>query len=60
MYAYRLLLAITLLYGNAASAQSLPEGEGREIVAETCNQCHELNIVTGSQRTEAQWQYVIR
>jgi len=59
MHSYRFLLAITLLCGGAASAQSLPEGEGRDIVAETCNQCHELNIVTGTRRTEAQWQYTV-
>ena len=59
MRLYLYLLAVTLLSGSAASAQSLPEGEGSEIVAETCNLCHELNIVTDSQRTEAQWQYTV-
>ncbi len=59
MRLYLYLLAVSILSGSIARAQSLPEGEGREIVAETCNQCHELNIVTGSQRTEAQWQYTV-
>ncbi len=55
-----ILLFISILgLAGAAAAQSLPEGEGQTIVAEVCNQCHELNIVTGMPRTEAQWEYVI-
>jgi hypothetical protein len=59
MYLYRCIIATALFISANASAQSLPEGEGKEIVANTCNQCHELAIVTATPRTAAQWQYVV-
>ena len=53
-----LLLAACL--NQPARAQStLPEGEGREIVADVCSQCHSLVYVTDARRTAAQWQYIV-
>jgi hypothetical protein len=59
MYHYRFIIAIAMFVSINASAQSLPEGEGKDIVENTCNQCHELGIVTATPRTAAQWQYVV-
>ena len=59
MYLKNMLFMTCLCLATGAQSQSLPEGEGRQIVAETCGQCHELGIVTGTRRTHDQWQYVV-
>ncbi len=43
----------------AAQAQSLPEGEGKQIVADTCGQCHQLRFVTDARHTREQWVYIV-
>lgn len=45
--------------GTSVQGQSLPEGEGRQVVADTCSQCHELSFVTDTRRTQGQWQYIV-
>lgn len=59
MYFKNMLLITCLCLVTGVQSQSLPEGEGRQIVADTCGQCHELGIVTATRRTRGQWQYVV-
>lgn len=58
-YRTALWLAVILSPAPLTHAQSLPEGEGREIVADVCSQCHGLVYITDSRRTAAQWQYIV-
>lgn len=56
------LLLITVVYvctASAMQAQSLPEGEGKQIVANTCVQCHEIRFVTDARHTREQWVYIV-
>ena len=41
---------------TADSASALPEGEGRELVARACSQCHSLEVVVGVRLTHRQWE----
>ena len=36
-------------------ALELPDAAGRSILTATCTQCHAVEMVTGSQKTESQW-----
>lgn len=55
-----LWLIVSFSFIPPVNAQaSLPEGEGREIVADVCSQCHGLVYITDSRRTAAQWQYIV-
>ena len=56
--ALRLLFAASLAL-PARAQSTLPEGEGRAIVADVCSQCHSLVYVTDTRRTAAQWQYIV-
>lgn len=61
MHAAKLLLS-TIIYVCTAStlqAQSLPEGEGKQIVADICGQCHQLRFVTDARHTREQWVYIV-
>jgi hypothetical protein len=44
---------------NASTQESLPQGEGKDIVEYVCTQCHELAYITDSRKTPEQWQFVI-
>jgi competence protein ComEA len=67
MGASSVLLAGALLcslgWSAAATAQSdesrLPDGDGRDIVARACSQCHGLENVTEDRRTRGDWQDVV-
>lgn len=41
---------------SAQASVSLPEGEGRALVARACSQCHSLLLVTGVRLTRKQWE----
>lgn len=43
----------------AYSQDSLPEGEGRNIVEYVCSQCHGLLQVTTASKTAEQWQHLV-
>jgi len=55
----QLSFILTFCMSTAVQAQSLPEGEGKQVVADTCGQCHELRFVTDTRRTHGQWQYIV-
>lgn len=50
---------IALFIWSSTGAQELPEGEGRNVVAAICSQCHQLRLITDRMRTREQWQYVV-
>lgn len=41
--------------GNAAGAQNLPAGEGKDVLVKTCTGCHALSVVTSQHKTEDGW-----
>jgi len=47
--------AIALLAAGTVHAQSLPEGEGRNLVEAYCQQCHELSTVTRAGYARDAW-----
>ncbi len=60
--AIRLIFAVFLCFFGICSANSqdtLPEGEGRDIVEYVCSQCHDLLPVTSASKTSEQWMYLV-
>src|SRR5215831_8102473 len=56
-----LLLVLTLLCGAPAiSAQELPEGKGKGLVAAHCNSCHPFQARVGAGYTPKGWATVLR
>src|SRR5262244_3648354 len=56
-----LLLVLTLLCGApSVSAQELPEGKGKELVAAHCNSCHPFQARVGAGYTPKGWATVLR
>lgn len=55
-------LAIPALAAAAlpVAADTLPEGEGREIVEYACSQCHDLVPVTSAAKTPPQWRFLVQ
>jgi competence protein ComEA len=52
----RLLIAVAVFSATAA-AQSLPDGQGKQVVESVCSLCHEpAPAVLGKQWTKAQWE----
>jgi len=49
------MLACALLAGAPAHAQTLPQGEGRELVATACSQCHTLAVIMGGRDGPVGW-----
>jgi mono/diheme cytochrome c family protein len=52
-----LVLAAAPARAQAPGASPLPEGEGREIVAAACSQCHGLNAFTGIRENAQAWRW---
>src|SRR5215831_15059186 len=56
-----LLLVLTLLCGApSVSAQELPEGKGKGLVAAHCNSCHPFQARVGAGYTPKGWATVLR
>ena len=54
-----LLLAFVTPGTGTVRQQELPEGEGKELFARKCSQCHSLEDATASRRTRGQWDGII-
>ncbi len=55
-----LLPAMFLGMAIPSAAQSqFPDGKGKEIVEMVCSQCHGLNHVSDSRRTQEEWESVV-
>jgi quinoprotein glucose dehydrogenase len=52
-------LALVLLSLSPASAQSLPDGEGKDVYETVCGACHGADIVIGSQGTKSRWEETV-
>ena len=48
------ILAAFLLAASV-QAQDLPDGVGKELVANVCTQCHELTRIVSKKRTKEEW-----
>lgn len=44
----------------AALAQSLPDGEGRDLVRTACQDCHDLSPITNASFSRAEWDQVVK
>jgi virginiamycin B lyase len=49
-------LLVLALAAVAASAQALPEGEGKDLVEAVCTACHDASNFTTKHMTKPQWQ----
>ena len=64
-----LILYLTAAYGpdsappslgdDASQNQALPEGPGRAILARSCFQCHAVDLVVNSRKSETEWKETI-
>jgi cytochrome c5 len=46
---------IALFPAASVPAQDLPDGAGKELVANVCTKCHELGRITSKKRTKEEW-----
>ena len=46
---------IALFPATSVPAQDLPDGAGKELVANVCTKCHELSRITSKKRTKEEW-----
>jgi hypothetical protein len=53
------LIFFVCVLSPVIAQDTLPDGEGRDIVEDVCSQCHSLLNITDSKRTPAQWQHVV-
>ncbi|MCH8269515.1 MAG: hypothetical protein IH846_18615 [Acidobacteria bacterium] len=44
---------------NTSAATTFPEGQGKEIIAMVCSQCHGLNNISDARRTLEEWESVV-
>jgi competence protein ComEA len=51
-----LRLSSLLVLVAAVSAQSLPEGQGKELVEVICSSCHSTERIAAQHKTKPQWQ----
>jgi competence protein ComEA len=47
------------LLASVASAQSLPDGDGKAVMQKICNACHEAEVVIGMKQTKDGWSATI-
>lgn len=52
-------LALCLVATSPISAQSLPDGEGRDVYETVCGACHGADIVIGSQGSRQRWEETV-
>jgi mono/diheme cytochrome c family protein len=50
---------LTLAGSQLASAQDLPEGEGKAVVQKVCGACHGVDYVSNLKHTKAEWKSVV-
>jgi len=57
-----LILLLTFVTPGTGTVrqQELPEGEGKELFARKCSQCHSLEDATSDRRTRGQWDGIIQ
>ena len=51
----RAALVLSVFVATSASAQTLPQGAGREVVTKRCVACHEADLITQQRLTRVGW-----
>jgi competence ComEA-like helix-hairpin-helix protein len=51
--------AVWLLLAGSLSAQTLPDGAGKEATRKICGNCHEITTVISSRRTKIAWEQMV-
>jgi mono/diheme cytochrome c family protein len=54
-----LAVIAALAWAGTASAQDLPDGPGKAVVAKVCGACHGVDYVTNLKHTKAEWKSVV-
>ena len=55
-----LLLALLMLISSGGIASDLPEGKGKDVVADTCTGCHSLRRIKAQRLDEEGWKNILR
>lgn len=55
----RYLLFAGLLLASPAPAQKLPDGPGKDLFANVCSTCHDLDVATSQKKPRAGWQSTV-
>jgi len=55
-----LLLALLMLISSGGIASDLPEGKGKDVVADTCTACHSLGRIKAQRLDEEGWKNILR
>jgi competence ComEA-like helix-hairpin-helix protein len=55
-----LLLPLSVLLATGAGAGDLPEGKGKDVVTDTCTECHTLSRVKAQRLDEEGWKNILR
>jgi competence ComEA-like helix-hairpin-helix protein len=55
-----LFLPLLMLISSAGFASDLPEGKGKDVVADTCTECHSLRRVKAQRLDEEGWKNILR
>ena len=55
-----LFLPLVLLISSGGAASELPEGKGKDVVADTCSECHSLGRIRAQRLDEEGWKNILR
>jgi competence ComEA-like helix-hairpin-helix protein len=55
-----LFLPLFLLISSGGVASDLPEGKGKDVVADTCTECHSLRRIKAQRLDEEGWKNILR
>jgi competence ComEA-like helix-hairpin-helix protein len=55
-----LFLPLFMLISSGSLASDLPEGKGKDVVADTCTECHSLRRIKAQRLDEEGWKNILR
>jgi competence ComEA-like helix-hairpin-helix protein len=55
-----LFLPLFVLISSAGVASDLPEGKGKDVVADTCSECHSVRRIEAQRLDEEGWKNILR
>ena len=55
-----LFLPLFMLISSGGVASDLPEGKGKDVVADTCTECHSLRRIEAQRLDEEGWKNILR
>jgi len=56
MFLVGLMIPVAVSWPQEDYKSQLPPGEGKELVVELCNTCHNLQKVVASRKTDKEWE----